>query len=643
VAPEAVAGGRRGRFAAAAAAVVAATVAAYAPSLDGPFQFDDWRSIEANYSLRDPAGLLAGTRPSDLVGAGRRVTNLTFALDLARGGLAPRPFHETGLAIHLVAAALAFAFALGALRAAGVERATGLAAFVAAAFALHPLQTESVCYASQRAEALASALYLAALLALLRADGAWPRRPAWGWLAAATALHLLSLGAKPIGVTLPAAFLLHRAVLGGARPGAPPVGRRLLRALAIAAPLWLLGAAAGARTLSGLGPADSAGLQAGTLGPWRYLLTQGRALWLYARLALWPAGLNVDHDLAPSPGLADPATLAAAAGIALLVAGAALLWRRAEQGRAGPWARAAAFGAGWWLLLLGPTSSFVPILDTVAEHRVYLALLGLLLAVAASADAALARLLPGPRGRAASLGAGILACAALAVALHGRASAWGDPVRLWEEAARESPGKSRTLSNLALELQRAGRTREAIAWYGRAAAAAQSPVDQLAVARNLSALLLDDLHDPTGALAVLDPAIARMPGQFELRRNRALALRALGRNEEAWSDVRTALAARPGAPEVQDLAGLVLVALDRLGEAEPRFRQARRIDPADPAYAEHHFLALFHLGRRAEACEAWGALVRAGEPSGAAVRGRAAEAGCVPGAPPSPPRGRAIP
>jgi tetratricopeptide (TPR) repeat protein len=608
--------------------VAGATLGAYLPSIDGGFYFDEWNAILANHGIRDVGRLLAALRPAELLGPGRPIADLSFALDFALGGLEPRGYHVTSLVLHLAASALVFLLARGALRSAGHARAGPLAAFVAAAFALHPLQAEAVAYPAQRSEVLSAALYLAGLLALLRGDAAWPRRAAWGWVLAGTGFHALALGAKAVAVTLPAAFVLHRAVLGGGHTATPP-GRRVLRALALSAPAWALSILAVARNLSSLGPSATAGAMAGDLGPARYFLSEWRVQWLYARLAAWPSGLNVDHDLAPSPVHLDPATLAAGLAIAAALAVAALLWVRAERGTGGAAARAIAFGVGFWFLLLAPTSTIVPIVDLVAEHRAYLALAGLLLAAAAAADAAATRWLPAWRERG-LLAAGAIACGALAVGLHARAEDWSSAVALWEDAARNSPVKARALTNYAWALQEAGRTREAIAYYGRAAANAPSLRETAEVARNLSLLYLDALDDPAAAVAVLDPVVAQLPGHAELRRNRAYALLALGRVDEAWTDASMARSRDPSAPEQHDLVGLVLVAQGRMEEAEGAFRRATEIDPADPAFREHHFSALARLGRAQEACSAWRTLLRTGATPGGPARARAAVLGCPP-------------
>jgi hypothetical protein len=91
-----------------------------------------------------------------------------------------------------------------------------------------------------------------------------------------------------------------------------------------------------------------------------------------------------------------------------------------------------AFGAVWFVAVLAPTTSFIPVRDAMAEHRLYLASAGLLLAAASFTARPLAT------GRVAQ---GILA-AALAILAFGtyqRNAVWSEPMRLWQEAVRRSP------------------------------------------------------------------------------------------------------------------------------------------------------------------------------------------------------------
>jgi hypothetical protein len=208
-------------------------VAAYARALGGEFQLDDFGSIVESPAVKDLGRALRGFWPA-LARGGRPLTDLTFALNYAVGGLDPWGFHATNLAFHLAVVGLVFLFTRAGLRLAGSGAATGLAVAVAGLFALHPIQTQAVSYVVQRAEVLASGLYLAALLLLLAAERRG--RTAAGvaaWVAGFSAFAL-GLAAKAIVVTLPAAYLLLAAMVPGV------AGRKALstwpRRLALIAP-----------------------------------------------------------------------------------------------------------------------------------------------------------------------------------------------------------------------------------------------------------------------------------------------------------------------------------------------------------------------------------------------------------------------
>ncbi len=574
---------------AALAVALCAAALAYAPCLDGEFHFDDSHSISRNWAIRDAPRLLRDVRPMDLLGpSARPVTTLSFALDYARAGLDARAFHVTSLLLHLAVALLVWALATSALRALEPGAARWLAVVVAASFALHPIQTEAVAFAAQRAEVLAAGLGLGALLALLAADRRSPSGRAWGFAALATCLHLLALGAKVVAVATPAAFLLHRLVLPD-RDG-ETLTSRLKRAVRVSAPVWILSAAVTVRAVVVLGPGETAGLHAGALGPWRHLLTELRAHWLYARLVLWPGGQSVDHAFAPSPGILHLATLGSLVATLCVVAGAVAWWLRAERAAAGPHARAVAFGALFFLVELAPSSSVVPIADPIAEHRVYLASAGLLLAATAGAHALLGRWLR----RAAPWAGPALAVAALlslAVALFFRAEVWGSDLALWEDAARQNASSARVWANVGYAHHGRGNLARALDAYERAERLATEPAIVGAVALNLSAL-----HGEQGrldrALATLERGLAAAPWNARLHNNRAAVLWQLGRLSEARESVERALDLGAGGyPKAHDLLGLILADQDDLEGAQgcraarpghPHLRgaRARRAVPA---------------------------------------------------------------
>ncbi len=491
------------------AVVLAATGAAYLPAIDGEFLFDDLTAILKNPSVTDPFGhaLSAWLAP------GRKVVDFTFALNHLAVGLDTRGWHLTNIAIHLGAAVLAWLFARITLIRAGLGRPELPALAAAALFALHPLQTESVAYVTQRAESLASGVYLAALLLLLLRDEEPAPYRRNLFLAGAVALHAIGLfGVKPIVATLPAAWLLHSALLPVSSEISMPAWRRAWRRVPAALPLFAISGAAAIWMVQSVAGEEHAGLGVPGLSPGLYLATQLRVIPTYLRLLFWPAGQCADWYFPASRSFLEPAVLG---GASLLGAIAALAILAAARFRGvsgdGPAAaRAASFGAIFFLVAIAPSSSVVPLLDPLAEHRVYLGALGVVLACAAGAAVAVRRL-AGARARLAGVSIALLLLASAGVATARRSAVWSTRVSLWSDAAQKAPQKARVHFNLGAALHEANLLPDALASYYRARALPPDhTVRSEVLFENIVATLLR-LKRTDEARAEVDGVLARYP------------------------------------------------------------------------------------------------------------------------------------
>jgi protein O-mannosyl-transferase len=364
--------------------LAAAVGLAYAGTLDVPFVFDDRSAIVENPAIHAPdLSPAALARAAAGFPTGRWLTNLTFAVDHAAGGLAPRGYHLVNLAIHLAAALLVLRLGREVLARGGglTPAAAGRAALVAALlFAVHPVQTQAVTYVVQRATSLGATLGLAALwwwLAALEASGPARRRR----LGAAALLWLLAVGAKESLVVLPVlALVLAAACDERLRARARTAWRDqprhaaglLVAGLGLGAALVVLLASPYADTITG----EQARLG---VGVGARLLSQPRALLRELSLLAfpWPSRLRLDPAFAPSAGLLDPpATALALLGLLGLVAAAVALRRRAPL---------VTLAVGWFLGALLVEQTVLPI-DLVAEHRLYLAGVGPLWALSAGLE-----------------------------------------------------------------------------------------------------------------------------------------------------------------------------------------------------------------------------------------------------------------
>ena len=126
------------------------------------------------------------------------LTTISHMLDCQWFGLNPGAHHLTNVFLHVLVVLLLFLV----LRA--MTGATWRSAFVAAAFAIHPLRAESVAWISERKDVLSGLLFFLTLGAYVR----YARAPSLLRYLAVAALFCFALMAKPMVVTLPLVLLL---------------------------------------------------------------------------------------------------------------------------------------------------------------------------------------------------------------------------------------------------------------------------------------------------------------------------------------------------------------------------------------------------------------------------------------------------
>ncbi len=236
------------------------------------------------------------------------------------------------------------------------------AAAGALAFAVHPVQVESVGWASGTKDVLGGLLAASALLAYVGAvDG---RRVRWGRYAAGLVLYLLAMVAKPGAVVVPVlAAAVDGLVLGRAWRR---VAGAVLPWVALAVPC-LIGTAAAQR--------------AGWAEPVPVVdrpVVAADAVAFDVDRVLWPDRLGIDYGRRPAGVVASGASAVTWVVPAALVGLAVWAWRRRE----GDVAAAVVLFA----VPIGPVSGLVPFefqqFSTVADHYLYLPMVGVAVAVA---------------------------------------------------------------------------------------------------------------------------------------------------------------------------------------------------------------------------------------------------------------------
>jgi len=354
-------------------------------------------------------------------------TWLSHALDTQVFGLDPAGPHFENLLLHVLNVILLFWL---------LQRATGFtgrSAMVAALFALHPINVESVAWISERKNLLSMAFFLLALAAYRwYASNPQVRR----YLVVA-GLFALGLMAKPQVITLPFVLLLwdywplghlfpegHGASSPEMQANTIFPKKSFTALLVEKLPLFALAAASAVVTMKSqlaIGSIDNRLPSS---------LRLGNAIVSYVRYlgkAFWPSRLALFY---PHPGTSLPAWQVFAALVLLLAISALVIMERRRRYPLVGWL--------WFLGTLVPMIGLVQLnRQAMADRYAYLSFIGLFILVSwGVADFARQRHLSSVWLR----GASIAVLLVLAAVTYRQIGFWGDNLTLWSHALEVTRG-----------------------------------------------------------------------------------------------------------------------------------------------------------------------------------------------------------
>ncbi len=496
----------------------------YSNSFNGSFHFDDFHYIRDNRFIRDIPNLFSHWEFYPC----RFVTFLSIALNYYFNGLNLFDYHLFNLAVHCFAAFFVWWLVLLTLSTPAMKKDPitghgGLIALLAGlVFVSHPVQTEAVTYIWQRTASMMAMFYLASLCFYIKSRLSFEVKEMRINYTCSLVAAVLAMFTKENAVTLPVAVLLYEICFFEFKninwKRLFPI---LLTILII--PLTILLTKSG-NFLKAQGYIDQPKLPSES----EYLLTQFRVMATYIRLAFLPLKQNMCYDYSISKNFFEGPTLISFFFLAGVFYGALRLFSKY---------RLLSFAIFFFFLTLSPESSFLPLVDVIFEHRLYLPLAGYSLFLVS----ALYYLL-GKKGLKTMTIILTMIIAFNSILTYQRNKVWENDITLWTDAIKKAPHHAR-------------------AYYGLGEAYFQTGDFKKSILNYNEGLKID-------------------PGYINAYINRGGDYYMLGNFPNAMADLNKAIQIKPDVATAFYTRGDIYVKLNKLPQAMSDYNKAIELDPA---------------------------------------------------------------
>jgi tetratricopeptide (TPR) repeat protein len=508
----------------------------------------------------------------------RPVRYMSLAVDYRIWGREIYGYHLTNLLLHAVTTFLVYQLIRRVIR---DPRAAAIGTIL---WAIHPVHTDAVTYMSGRRDLLVTLFYVAALLAAPQASQSTARKWLGGLLAGL--FFLLGMLSKEMAATVPATLMLMVALtpmMTAASDGIafPSPWRPILLAVyRFFIPIVIVTGASVIFVLWAVKVGHVTQISQNIRGNslHTHVATVMAAYGRYVELILFPMRLVGDYSAFPNAtGFLDPGALLGLAFVVVIWLGGLLAVSRAPI---------VAFGLLFFGVTMLPVSHIIPHHELLAEHYLYLPLVGLALVVARGLEVAFAAT---PRRALVSLAIAALVAGGYGARVQARNREFADPVAFAARVLQAFPTSQRARLQLALEYRNRNQIEEAVRLLGQVLSLAKPGEDNFYVAHmnlaNSYALLKKFDLAEEHLRQILKP----YPNHPEALRVLALIRVEQGRGEEVV-DILKHLCTVPrlGAQVPLDTA-ITLIRLGRYAEAETYAEQALSRD------AENNY-AIFQSG-----------------------------------------------
>ena len=501
------------------------------------------------------------------------MTWFSHMLDAQLFGPNPKGHHLTNLLFHIANVLLLF---LVLLRMTGALWQSG---FVAALFALHPLNVESVAWVAERKNVLSTFFWLLTMWAYIR----YAQKTNLKRYSLVILFFAMGLMSKPMLVTLPFVLLLLdywplRRLQSDRRTA---ISRLVYEKI----PLLVLVAGSVVTTLT-------VQKMGGALGSLNAFPIQERVInalvsyWLYLQKMIWPGGLAIFYAH-PENTLSVWKGLATAALLALVTTAAIRLARRAPY-----------FAVGWFWYL----GTLIPVIQLVqtgsiamADRYAYVPLIGIFIIIAWGLPELLAKWRL--RSRILTITAGIW-IPTLMLMTWNQVSHWKNSITIFSHAIEVTdiayPDFLLAHNNLANALLAEGRTGKAISHYKMAI----NLMPDYAVNHNHLANALFAEQKTEEAISHYKTAVKLLPDYATAHYNLGFALMKEKKTGEAIFHFKMAIQLEPNNTNAHSNLGNALLAEQKTKEAISHYKIAINLKPDNPLALQNFKMALLRLAEK---------------------------------------------
>ena len=551
-----------------------ATLAAYWQVMNYPFvNFDDYSYILKNYFVQEGLtweGILWAFSFKSLT-FWHPVVWLSHMLDCHIYGLIPGMHHSVGLIFHIANSLLVFM---------ALKLMTGAlwrSAIVAALFALHPINVESVAWVAERKNVLSALFWMLTMLTYI----SYSKQPSFYRYVTIILLFVLGLMAKPVLVTLPFVFLLldywplqrlrfrqNKTIKSGISVSGfqeSSVFRLILEKI----PFFVFSAVS--IYISSLAFQHNKMIIYTESVPMNLRIANALVSYIsYIKKMIWPDNLAIFY---PYPD-ALPLWQVTGAGLILIGISILVLWMLKSK----PYL---AVGWFWYIGTLVPVIGLAQagLWPAMADRYAYMPLIGLFILLAWGAGDIASKLhykkiLP-------AVIAGILLI--FAITTWGQVRYWSSSAALFKHAL-DVTGVKNYIAHYKLgdALAEEGRNAEAIKHYCEALRTKSKYWPGIYLNLGVALMAVDKIDE---SIDNFSRAIQIKPDFAEAHNNMGIALEKHGKLTEAISHYREALRIKPDYAEAHNNMGIALEKQGNFSEAISHYFEALQINPK---YASAH-------------------------------------------------------